>query len=117
MKAHEQTPAKIDYCEAGRRLKSARKQLHCTQEQIAEIVGVTPAFIGHIERGERGLSLDTLLRLCSYYGITLDYVFAADLPPDEDNAIEQFRDLVKDKTAMQKIALLDILRAVARYLQ
>ena len=107
-------PSHVNYADMGQRLKAERRRLHYTQEQVAEEIGVTPAFIGHIERGERSVSLDTLIRLCNFYGITIDYVLAKTLPPNEDNVTLQIRDLLKDKSETQQTALLDIMRAVVR---
>ena len=100
----------------GKRLKDERKRLHCTQEEVAEAVGLTPAFIGHIERGERSLSLETLIKLCNYYGVTIDYLLADILPADTDAVTEQIRVLLKDQSTEKQMAILDILNAIVRNL-
>ena len=43
----------MDYKAMGKRLKIERCNLNLTQEQLAEEVGLSPAYIGQIERGER----------------------------------------------------------------
>jgi len=106
----------IEISHVGKRLKEERKRLHYTQEEVAEAVGLTPAFIGHIERGERSLSLDTLVRLCNYYGVTIDYLLADIIPADTDMVIEQIRALLKNQPAEKQIAILDILNAIIRNL-
>ena len=73
---------KVDYVAVGNKLRAQRKRLGYTQEQVAEAIGITPAFMGHIERGERGMALDTLLPLCNVYHITMDYLWSDTLPPD-----------------------------------
>lgn len=106
----------IEISHVGKRLKEERKRLHCTQEEVAEAVGLTPAFIGHIERGERSLSLDTLVKLCNFYGVTIDYLLTDILPADTDTVIEQIRVLLKNQPAEKQIAILDILNAIIRNL-
>ena len=40
-------------------------QKKLTQEQLAERAGISTSFLGHIERGTRKASLDTVIRLCN----------------------------------------------------
>lgn len=106
----------IDTSHIGKRLKEERKRLHRTQEEVAEAVELTPAFIGHIERGERSLSLDTLVKLCNYYGVTIDYLLADVLPANTDETVEQIQALLQGLSRERKAAVLDILNAVIRNL-
>ena len=98
------------------RSREERKRLHRTQEEVAEAVDLTPAFIGHIERGERSLSLDTLVKLCNYYGVTIDYLLADVLPADTDAVVEQMRVLLQGQSTEKKMAILDIMNAIVRNL-
>lgn len=104
----------IDKKRLGERLKEERLRRHLTQEELSEIVELTPAFIGHIERGDRSLSLDTLVKLCNALGVTIDYLLSDTLSPKDDDVTEEIRALLKDKTIRQKAAMLDIMRAVSR---
>jgi len=49
----------------GKRIRQQRKLLQMTQEKLAEEAGISLSFLGHIERGTRKASLDTLVRLCN----------------------------------------------------
>ncbi len=60
----------MDYITFGRRVRHFRQQLHLTQEQLAERVGVSASFLGHIERGSRVASLETVMQLCAVLGVT-----------------------------------------------
>ena len=103
---------KVDYVAIGNKLRAQRKRLGYTQEQVAEAIGITPAFMGHIERGERGMALDTLLHLCNFYHITMDYLWSDTLPPDEQQMAAQIAVMLKDKTPEQQAAVMDIVRTV-----
>ena len=50
----------INYVNLGKKIKSTRKERGYTQEKLAEICDISTGFLGHIERGTRKLSLDTL---------------------------------------------------------
>lgn len=105
---------KIDYEMLGRRLKEERKRLQYTQEELAELIDVTPAFIGHIERADRSLSLETLVKLCNELDVTIDYLLTDTLYTKDDDVIAEIQVMLKDKTRREKAAILDIMRAVAR---
>ncbi len=53
-------------------LSALRAQRGITQSELARIVGVTPSAISQAERGQRGLSLATLVELCDRLGVSLD---------------------------------------------
>lgn len=46
--------------------------MEITQEQLARKVGISTSFMGHIERGTRVLSVDTLFKLCAALGASAD---------------------------------------------
>ena len=64
----------MDYAAIGERVRNRRKVLHITQEKLAEMVDVSTSFIGHIERGTRKLSVETLYKLCKALGTTADFL-------------------------------------------
>ena len=45
-----------------------------TQEQVAEAVGLEPGTISRIERGAKGMSIDSLLMFSEIYGVSTDYI-------------------------------------------
>lgn len=65
---------KIDYTHMGKRIMDRRKELHLTQEALAEQAGISASFMGHIERGSRIASLDTLLAICIALDVSMDFI-------------------------------------------
>ena len=55
----------MDYFALGKRIRKRRVEQGMTQEQLARQVGVTTSFIGHLERGSRKASLETLVALAN----------------------------------------------------
>jgi len=51
-----------------------RGALKLTQEQFAERVNISTSFVGHIERGEKLASLETVARICEALNVPLDYI-------------------------------------------
>jgi transcriptional regulator with XRE-family HTH domain len=47
----------------GKRVRQLRLASHLTQEGLAERAGLHPTYIGGIERGERNVGFDNLLKI------------------------------------------------------
>lgn len=60
----------MNYIILGSRIRQQRKKMRLTQEQLAELVGISPSFMGHIERGSRVASLETVLAICRALQVT-----------------------------------------------
>jgi transcriptional regulator with XRE-family HTH domain len=56
----------------GAALRSARLQRNLSQSDLARLAGVSPSAISQAERGQRGLSLETVLELSTGLNVTLD---------------------------------------------
>ena len=55
----------MDYKALGRRVKQQRQLLSITQDELAERIGISCSFVGHIERGEKRFSIGTLVAVCN----------------------------------------------------
>ena len=58
----------------GVRIAQRRKELHLTQEQLAEKVGLSLQSISCIELGKKAIRPENLANLCSHLGVTADYI-------------------------------------------
>ena len=59
------------YEDLGKRVRQQRKLAQLTQEKLAEKAGISFAFVGHIERGTRKASLETLVKLANALRVKL----------------------------------------------
>ena len=55
----------MDYRKLGARVRQQRELNDWTQGELARRVGVSSSFIGHIERGEKKASVETVVALCN----------------------------------------------------
>lgn len=62
------------YKNIGNRVLIKRRELHYTQEQMAEILGVSSGFYGMIERGEKAPSIEKLIIIYEELGIDITYL-------------------------------------------
>jgi transcriptional regulator with XRE-family HTH domain len=73
----------MDYREIGERLRQIRVAQGLTQSYIANKVGITPSFYGHIERGSRKPSLETMVAITNALNISLNQLLGNLGEPDE----------------------------------
>ena len=57
------------------RLKSARAALDISQQQLAEMVGVSRQTISAIEKGDYNPTINMCISICKVLGKTLDELF------------------------------------------
>jgi len=62
----------MDYKALGRRIRTQRKLMGITQDELATAAGISYSFIGLIERGDRKLSLETLVKISEALNISCD---------------------------------------------
>ena len=58
----------------GERMKTQRKLMHLTQEQMAERLDISIKHYSEAERGIIGLSVENLIKVSEILGISLDYL-------------------------------------------
>jgi transcriptional regulator with XRE-family HTH domain len=66
----------------GAALRAYRLRRELSQSDLARLAGVSPSAVSQVERGERGLSLETLLTLAGRLNITLDELLGGEVTPD-----------------------------------
>lgn len=66
------------YKNIGNRLLVKRREMHYTQEQMAEVLGVSTGFYGMIERGEKAPSIERLVIIYEKLGTDITYLLTGD---------------------------------------
>lgn len=77
----------MDYYALGQRIRYVRRMRDITQAKLAELVGCSVSFIGHIERGTRFLSVETLFLICNSLQISADFLLQVQQTPLVVNTI------------------------------
>ena len=95
----------VDYVALGGKIRRLRHSLDITQDALAKRLGMSPSFLGHLERGSRKASLDTLVRIANLLQVSPDYLLSESLRPDN-----QFS--TKRLTARQRTSLEEIYRLI-----
>lgn len=105
----------MDYKKLGNRIKEERIKRHLTQEMLAEAVDLSTSHIGHIERGEKNLTLDTLINITNFFKLSLDYLLQDSLDIAENQTEEEWKRLTRGKTSEEKRKLIQAIRAIDEY--
>jgi transcriptional regulator with XRE-family HTH domain len=101
----------MDYHQLGKRIREERHKLNLTQEKIAESIDISDSYIGQIERGERSLTLDTLVRLANKLGVTIDYLLQDSMEHvTNDQSINQLTQILHNRSPKQKQMALDVIK-------
>ena len=107
----------MDYKRLGERIREERRKLGLTQAQLAEAVDISDTYMGAIERGERSLTLDTLVRLVNRLGVTVDYMLSESVSDNDSNIMEQFKQIIDRQPLERKQIAINVLRAVFSYFE
>ena len=102
----------IDYTAIGGRIRMARLAAGLPQAALAERCNISISFLGHIERGSRKMSLETLVALCDALHLSADYLLQDELP-DSDAVIGNIIASVKKQGSYQYDRYLTIIKALA----
>jgi transcriptional regulator with XRE-family HTH domain len=59
----------------GKHIKLLRNEKHLTQEELANLSGLSRQYIGDVERGSRNISLINLEKIAKAFGVSLSQLF------------------------------------------
>lgn len=71
----------VDYKALGGRIRRLRRTAGLTQGDLANLVGLSASFLGHIERGTRVLSVETLMAISDALDCTPNVLLGVETIP------------------------------------
>ena len=86
----------LDYSIIGERLKSARLTRKLTQEQLAEKLDVSVAFLSRAERGNVKINLSRITQICDILDVSISNILTGTVSNSKDYLTEDFSNLLKD---------------------
>lgn len=75
--------------EIGKRIQSRRKQLGFTQEQLSDEMNVSVQMVSNLERGNKSIRIDNLIRLCQILDVSTDYILTGKENNSDISALTQ----------------------------
>jgi transcriptional regulator with XRE-family HTH domain len=64
----------MDKSTIGKRVRRQRESLNLTRDQFAEQIDISPQFLAEIENGKKGMSAETLYKICEKGKASADYI-------------------------------------------
>ena len=87
----------FDYKALGERIRKERKKKKLAQEALTEECDLSTAHIGHIERGTRTLSIESLITISEVLEVSTDYLLL-DVASDNDAKLLNMLNIRGDHT-------------------
>lgn len=101
----------LNHNEIGLRIRQERDKLGLSREKFAELVGLSAFFIGQIERGDRKMSIDTLVAISDILNVSVDYLlFGLTHYMENIVVMETYDNIYKESTDEEIRELLEILK-------
>lgn len=99
----------IDYTDIGQRIKQKRMEKGLTQEKLAELVGIGPSHMSHLESGKTVASMDVFIALCNVLDCSADELLCREVAVAKPLRNNWLTELVKDCDLTETKILSDIL--------
>ena len=85
----------LDYNIIGSRIKQARLAKNYTQEDLAEKIDISVAFLSRVERGNSHINLKRLNQICKLLDVSEGYVLTGVSSDSQNYLDKEFADLLK----------------------
>ena len=105
----------IDYKELGKRIRAERRKQDLTQEKLAEMANISDSFMGHIERGGRTLSIETLAKLANALNLSIEYIVCGEFNYQPDMLPAEILDALNRMSSNQRKVFLKIMKTLATH--
>ena len=76
-----------DLVKIGQRIQIRRKQQGYTQEQLADLMNVSIQMVSNLERGNKAIRIDNLIKLSEILEISTDYILTGRETADDIGAL------------------------------
>ncbi len=77
----------VNYIKIGNRIRIEREKFDMTREKFSELLNLSPYFLGQIERGERKMSINTLINISVCLHISIDSLFFEQINTNINNDV------------------------------
>lgn len=91
-----------DYSVIGRRIKNARIAQKLKQEELADKIDVSVAFMSRVERGNSKVNLKRLTQIAEVLNVSPGYLLTGSNASSKDYLKEDFKDILSKCTPEQQ---------------
>lgn len=102
----------IDYSVIGSRIKQARLAKNMTQEDLADQIDISVAFLSRVERGNSHINLKRLNQLCNLLDVSEGYLLNGAASNSENYLDKEFTDLIKSVSPEKQKLIYNVAKAI-----
>ena len=102
----------IDYGVIGSRIKQARLAKNMTQEDLADKIDISVAFLSRVERGNSHINLKRLNQLCGLLDVSESYLLNGASSSSENYLDKEFTDLIKSVSPEKQKLIYNVAKAI-----
>lgn len=103
----------LDYTVIGQRIKQARLAKNYTQEDLAEKVDISVAFLSRVERGNSHINLKRLNQICGLLDVSEGYVLNGASSNQANYLDKEFAELIKSCSPEKQKLIYNIAQVIA----
>lgn len=103
----------IDYSVIGSRMKQARLAKNMTQEDLADKIDISVAFLSRVERGNSHINLKRLNQICGLLDVSEGYLLNGASSSSENYLDKEFTDLIKSVSPEKQKLIYNVAKTIA----
>ena len=103
----------IEYSVIGSRIKQARLAKNMTQEDLADKIDISVAFLSRVERGNSHINLKRLNQLCGLLDVSEGYLLNGASSSSENYLDKEFTDLIKSVSPEKQKLIYNVAKTIA----
>lgn len=103
----------IDYSIIGSRIKQARLAKNMTQEDLADKIDISVAFLSRVERGNSHINLKRLNQLCGLLDVSEGYLLNGASSSSNNYLDKEFTDLIKSVSPEKQKLIYNVAKTIA----
>ena len=107
----------VDNISIGLRIKHIRSEKNITQEALAELIDSDRSTVAHLEIGQQGLSIETLIAVANALEVSTDDILVDNLLHPYSNQDTEAHYLLLDCTKEETEVLIKTMRALKEALK
>ena len=102
----------MDMIAIGSKIKAARERAHLTQEELAEIIDISPTHMSVIERGVKTPKLDTFVKIVKALNLSADALLLDGMDQVNDSIVAELSVRLGRLTDENQNRILNAIRAL-----
>ncbi|MDE6593701.1 MAG: helix-turn-helix domain-containing protein [Oscillospiraceae bacterium] len=107
----------MNYSKIGANIRELRRSQKITQEKLAEKANLSVRYISNIEKSDKHISLETLIKLASALNVTADRILRGNQENDLCGLESELNELMGDCTIHERNIIIDTAKALKKIIR